>query len=128
MLRTNTKKAITNLQQYIINNYTPDGYDDAPATTDSFQTIAAYIYNTFIDEVGGWYVKNGRGSYQEAFEYWTAGLPSILDCLYHYNRSAIDDLGSILEENEAEKAQFQEWEAEAKLTYLIYRTLSTANR
>ena len=34
-----------------------------------------------------------------------AGLPSVLDTCYFYNRSAVDDLGAILEETESEKAK-----------------------
>ena len=60
---------------------------------------------------------------QERFEEWAAGLPSILDTCYYYNRSAVDDLGAILEETDSEKARYSEQQAETRLTYLIYREL-----
>lgn len=60
---------------------------------------------------------------QERFEEWAAGLPSILDTCYYYNRSAVDDLGAILEETDSEKARYTEQQAETRLTYLIYREL-----
>jgi hypothetical protein len=44
-------------------------------------------------------------------------------CGYYYNRSAVDDLGAILEQSEREKAQYSEAEAENLLTHLIYREL-----
>ena len=51
------------------------------------------------------------------------GLPSVLDTLYFYNRSAVDDLGEVLEQSEREKVKYTEREAELMLTHLIYREL-----
>ena len=59
----------------------------------------------------------------ELFTDWTSGLPSVIDCLYYYNRSAVDDLAAILEETDSEKAQYSEQQAESLLTYLLYREL-----
>ena len=59
-----------------------------------------------------------------AFTDWCQGLPSVLDTCYYYNRSAVEDLGAILEETAEEKARFSEPEAERRLTWLIYRELS----
>jgi hypothetical protein len=59
----------------------------------------------------------------ERFADWAAGLPSILDTCYYYNRSAVDDLGAILEETAEEKARYSEAQAETLLTSLIYREL-----
>ena len=42
---------------------------------------------------------------------------------YYYNRSAVDDLAGILEETDAEKARYNEQDAEKLLTSLIYREL-----
>lgn len=50
-------------------------------------------------------------------------MPSILDTCYYYNRSAVDDLGAILEETAEEKARYSEAQAETLLTSLIYREL-----
>ena len=60
---------------------------------------------------------------QERFTDWAQGLPSILDTCYYYNRSAVDDLGAILEETAEEKARYSEQNAEQLLTALIYREL-----
>ena len=54
---------------------------------------------------------------------WCQGLPSALDTLYYYNRSAVDDLAAILEETEEEKAKYTEAQAEEILSRLIYREL-----
>ena len=63
-----------------------------------------------------------------AFADWCAGLPSVLDTLYFYNRSAVDDLGAILEETEQEKNRYTEQQAEQLLTSLIYRELQKGEK
>lgn len=54
---------------------------------------------------------------------WCQGLPSILDTCYYYNRSAVADLGDILQQSERERAQYTEEQAERLLTHLIYQEL-----
>lgn len=125
MLRTNTKKARENVRAYIVNSFTPENYTDTPP--QEWPEIAAFILDTFRTE------KPGIGAYarmteQERFTDWASGLPSVIDCGYYYNRSAVDDLGAILEETEAEKARYDEPKAENLLTYLIYRELTKAAR
>lgn len=57
---------------------------------------------------------------QNIFAEWAAGLPSVLDTCYFYNRSAVDDLAEILEESDSEKAKYSdEQKAEKLLTNLI---------
>ena len=120
MLRTNSKQARQNVQQYIINHFDGCNYDiETPAT---FQETAAVILSIFRNE------KPAIGSYArmtegERFTDWVEGLPSILDTCYYYNRSAVDDLGAILEETAEEKARYSEAQAENLLTSLIYREL-----
>lgn len=123
MLRTNTKKARENIRRYIMDNFTPEGYTDTPPET--WPEIARFILETFADEKR--YSTRYYGRYMIAdwnvFIDWCQGLPSILDTCYYYNRSAVDDLGSILEETEEEKARFTEAQAEERLTILIYNEL-----
>ena len=120
MLRTNSKQARQNVQQYIIDHFDGCNYDiETPAT---FQEAAKIILGIFRNE------KPAIGSYSkmpegERFAEWAAGLPSILDTCYYYNRSAVDDLGAILEETAEEKARHSESQAETLLTSLIYREL-----
>lgn len=64
-----------------------------------------------------------RNNELAAFADWCADLPSVLDTCYYYNRSAVDDLGAILEETDEEKARYTEEQAEKTLTMLIYREL-----
>lgn len=121
MLRTNTKKARENIRAYIMNGFTPENYTDT--LPQEWPEIAAFILDTFRSEKApiGVYA---RMTEWERFQDWASGLPSVIDCGYYYNRSAVDDLGAILEETEAEKARFDERKAESLLTSLIYRELT----
>lgn len=119
MLRT--KKSNENIRAYIMGNFTPENYTNDPQK--DFPEVAAFILDTFRKE------KMSDSRYHDcnefaAFADWCQGLPSVLDTCYYYNRSAVNDLGAILEETAEEKARFSEPEAERRLTWLIYRELS----
>ena len=123
MLKSNSKKARENIKNYILDNFTPDGYtEEAPTET---REIMQFIYNCFISEKFS--IENEKRYYKyneyAAFVDWCAGLPYVLDTCYYYNRSAVDDLGAILEETETEKKKYTESEAEKMLTYLIYNVI-----
>lgn len=123
MLRTNSKKAAENIRAYIVDGFTPEGYTDNPP--QEFPKIAAFILDTFRSEKY-WCSQDVRyyhGCERLAFRDWCAGLAGVLDTCYFYNRSAVDDLGAILEETEQEKARYTEQQAEQLLTDLIYREL-----
>lgn len=120
MLKSNCKKAIENIRVYVVENFDPCGYEFDGDSSD-FKTAAQFIYECFKDEK----VKHDkrRMTEQSLFFEWCAGLPSIFDTCYYYNRSAVDDLAVILEETEAEKTKYTEAQAEERLTYLIYREI-----
>lgn len=123
MLRTNSAKARNHIKQYIINNFDCTNYTET--VPEEWREIAAFILETFRTEKYSMiedyrYYKNNECA---AFTDWCAGLPSVLDTCYYYNRSAIDDLGTILEQTEEEKERFTEEKAETLLTALIYREL-----
>ena len=123
MLKTNSKKALENIRAYVVDNFTPDNYDLEPS--NDFATVAKVIYNCFIEEKSGindW----SRVAENVIFADWCAGLPSIFNTCYYYNRSAVDDLGEILEETEEEKEKYTQTEAEKLLTALIYREIKKA--
>ena len=119
MLRT--KKANENIRAYIMDNFTPENYTDNPPK--DFPEVAAFILDTFRKEKMPDYRYRDCNEFA-AFTDWCQGLPAVLDTCYYYNRSAVDDLGAILEETAEEKARFSEPEAERRLTWLIYRELS----
>lgn len=124
MLKTNSKKARENIRTYIMEHFDPTGYDvnQEPAT---FEETARIILDTFAEEkqYDTRYIYRVGLSDYNVFKDWAAGLPSILDTCYYYNRSAVDDLGEILEETTEEKARYTESQAEERLTYLIFREL-----
>ena len=62
----------------------------------------------------------------EVFRDWAQGLALGNLFCYYYNRSAVDDLGAILEETEEEKSRYSEQEAEEMLTRLIFREMQKA--
>ena len=121
MLRTNTKKANENIRAYIMDNFTPENYTGNPPK--DFPEVAAFILAVFRKEKMS-DLRYRNCSEFAAFTDWCQGLPAVLDTCYYYNRSAVEDLGAILEETAEEKARFTEAEAERRLTWLIYRELS----
>lgn len=124
MLKTNSKKARENVRRYIMENVNSEGRD-LEKEPETFPEIAAFVLDIFRTEKY-WCIQDFRyygGSEQRAFEDWAAGLPSALNTCYYWNRSAVNDLGAILEESESEKARFTESQAEKMLTTLIYREL-----
>ena len=104
MIRTNSRQARQNVQTYIVKHF--DGYNYEIETPATFQETAAVILSIFRSEkpAEGGYSRMSEG---ERFADWAAGLPSILDTCYYYNRSAVDDLGAILEETAEEKSPVQ---------------------
>jgi hypothetical protein len=123
MLKTNSKKARENIKNYIIENFGAENYTDTPPT--EWHEIAIFIYECFRSEK--WCCKEDyayyRGNEWKAFLDWCSGLPSVLDTCYFYNRSAVEDLGNILEETETERKQYEESTAENLLTMLIYNEI-----
>lgn len=123
MLRTNSARARANIHSYIMGNF--DGCSYEIENPDNFHDTAVIIYEIFKCEKYSSKEEYRYYNYNEcaAFTDWCAGLPSILDTCYYYNRSAVDDLGAILEETEEEKALFDESKAQELLTALIYREI-----
>lgn len=124
MLKTNSKKAIEKIKNYIMENYTPENYGEEAENKKTFEEIATYILQTARKEKQG---DCRLHSDQEIFSDWTQGLPSLLYCEY-YLKSAVEILGNLLEETEAERAKYDEQKAEQTLTWLIYRELRKAER
>ena len=123
MLKTNSKKARENIKNYIMENFTAENYTDTPPT--DWHGIAVFIFETFKAEK--WSraedFKYYHGNEWKAFLDWCQGLPSVLDTCYFYNRSAVEDLGTVLEETEQERKQYEESTAENLLTMLIYNEI-----
>ena len=72
MLKSNSKKAAENIRNYIVDNFTPEGYTDNPP--QEWPEIAAFILATFHSEK--YYlpqdIRYYHGSEQAAFADWCA--------------------------------------------------------
>lgn len=122
-LRSTCKKALTNLREYILTHTDTSNYEDLPMPS-TFKEAAQVIIDTFWAEYMHGY--NLKRNHQDCFCDWLAGLPSVFDSCYYHNRSAVDDLGAILEESEAEKARYTDEQACKQLSWLIYREVTKA--
>lgn len=123
MLKTNSKKACENIRNYIVEIYNDEEQDtkqNAP-----FEEISKTIYNAFVEQKWS-FEKRRYATEQKAFEDWAQGLPSIIDTCYYYNRLATTDLQTILEETDEQANKYSESQAQATLTYLIYREIKKA--
>ena len=124
MLKTNSKKACENIRKYIMKNADGTNYGvDLPVT---FEGVARWILGIFRKE---YYSRPEDKRYfhnneQAAFISWTQGLPSALDCCFWYNRPAVDDLGNILEQTEAQRNKYSEDASCKMLASLIYREIT----
>lgn len=127
-MKTTTKEARQNIRQYILDHFDPCGYDFTGPC--SFPNVARFILSVHAKEKAYSPEYQSRKGYtnEQVFIDWAQGLPSVLDTLYFYNRSAVDDLGAILEETEQEKNRYTEQQAEQLLTSLIYRELQKGER
>lgn len=125
MLKTNSKKAVENIRNYIVEIYNDEDQDtkqNAP-----FEEIAKTVYKTFIAEK--WQYQGERNYYkteQAGFEAWLQGLPSVLNTCYYYNREAKTDLQAILEQTDEQASKYTESQSELTLSYLIYREIKKA--
>lgn len=129
MLRSNSKKALENIRGYILDHFNGENYGfEQPAT---WKDAARIIWDTFTAEklIPEREYNRRRGySDQRVFEDWAAGLPSILDTCYYYNRPAAVDLAAILEETPEEMNRYSEEDAERMLTYLLFREITKGAR
>lgn len=127
MLKTNSKKAEQNIRAYILAHY--DGSNYAPESDSvnggDFSQVAKFILDIFDREkyYNDAYAQAHHIPKAQIFAEWCAGLPSVLDTCYYYNRSAVDDLAAILEESDEEKSRYNDAQAEEFLTRLIWREL-----
>lgn len=125
MIKSNSLIAVKGLHEYIMQNADFDNYGmEKPQT---FKETAKLIMDIFYQEKIRFCGKK-LYSYQETFCDWLRGLPSCIDCGFLYRESAVDVLGGILMESEAEKARYTESEAEEMLCRLIYREINKVVR
>lgn len=125
MLRTNSKAAKANIIEYIKQDqdYIEESYNYTPENDNE---LLASIYGIFLSEKTYQLQRNNYINQFEIFKSWAQGLALGGLFCYYYNRSAVDDLGNILEETEEERNKYSEAQAEEMLTKLIYREIVKA--
>ena len=130
MLKTNSKKVNEKIRELIINSYNSAdefyGYNGREMKTE-YNDICKDILDTFYIEKckNNTYYKKHLMSMQELFIEWCQGLPTgfnVADDVYLH--SAVDFVGNVLEQTEAEKAKYTESEAEKLMMILFYRELT----
>lgn len=129
MLKTNSKKACENIRKYILQDedYIREyaKYYGKELTDDA--AVLAYAWDIFTREKAYYIEQNYNNPNFGIFLDWARGLALGSLFCYYYNRSAVDDLGKILEETEEEKAKYTEEQAEETLSRLIYREMEKAH-
>ena len=128
MLRTNSKKACENIRAYIMQDedYLKECAEYDNVELNEQRDYLAYAYRLFKEQKSHEIRRNYGNPCFVIFEDWAKGLALGGLFCYYYNRSAVEDLGTILEETEEEKAKYTEQQAEECLTRLIYRELEKA--
>ena len=122
-LRTNSKQARKNIIDYI-RKYNEDDLQEAGLQGCSDAVMLQYIRDQFTREAC--YTNNLRRcgfNLFQVFKDWAGGLPLGQLFVYLLRRSAVDDLGAILQETDAEKEKYTEAQAEECLTRLIFRAV-----
>ncbi len=136
MIRSNSKKAIENIKNYILEGvdleaYSPkydyilEAIEDNKAglrNVDIFSLVRHAIQEVVYEEKIKHDLRKNLTKY-EYFEEWLSGLPSFLDGDFYYHCTAVETLGNILEETEEEKSRFTEQQAEKRLTQLLFREI-----
>lgn len=116
------------MRRYIVDWDADYLVERAGETIEDTDALLAYAYDIFCDEYKYRIEDNYGNPCFVIFEDWARGLALGGLFCYYYNRSAVDDLGAILEETEEEKAKYTEMQAEEMLTRLIYREMEDAHR
>lgn len=130
-MKTNNKKVIENINNYIIACCVPALIEETPesATLEEKKEIILkkfiheklknYNYNIF-ETLKRFY----NNSIYEAFKDWAQGLPCGALFCYYYNTSAVDLVGGWLEQTEEERNRYNEQDAEELASRLIFRELT----
>lgn len=116
------------IHAYILEHFDPSNYGEDPDNFNTFEDVSVYVWRVFTTE---YRLRDSNTlryykTLQNAFESWLRGLPSVLDPAFLYHESAVDVLGSWLQETEEEKSKYTESQAEDYILRLIYREISGA--
>ena len=127
MLKTNSKIVRERVRAYVLDNCEDikEVMEYEGMSTESVDDVLKYVWSVFMDEYGR-YIRRGQ-TLQDEFSYFGGGLPfNIFD--YHNRVGAVDLVGDILEETEAERSRFSEGDAERLMDFFIFRECEKASR
>ena len=137
MRKTNSKEVKEIIRNYIMEHF-KDYMDDNrghfsgdlerinSADTEDYADVCNSILTIFWSEKLKYdnRFNAGRITRYELFQDWVSGLCSALNSDYYYNVSAVDLLGTWLDETESEKSKYDESQAEEQITRLLWRELN----
>lgn len=114
MLKTNSRQAKENLKAYIMASWNLEAEEQGRTWEETKEDIKeSFYFQAFRSE----YERNQNR--QEAFKNWLSGLPHGLGDFFLCQ--AVEDLGNILSQTEAERNKYTEDKACDTLAYLIYK-------
>ena len=113
MLKTNSRQAKENLS-YIMTAWNLEPEEQGRTWEETQQDIKeSFYFQAYRSEY------ERHQNRQEAFKNWLSGLPHGLGDFFLCQ--AVEDLGNILDQTEAERSKYTEDQASESLAYLIYR-------
>lgn len=114
MLKTNSRQAKENLKSYIMESWNLEPEEQGRTWAETQEDIKeSFYFQAYRSEF------EHRQNKQEAFKNWLSGLPRGLGDFFLCQ--AVEDLGNILDQTEAERNRYTEDKACDALAYLIYR-------
>lgn len=114
MLKTNSRQAKENLKSYIMTSWNLEAEEQGRTWKETQEDIKeSFYFQAYRSEY------ERKQNRQEAFKNWLSGLPHGLGDFFLCQ--AVEDLGNILEQTEAERNRYTEDKASDTLAYLIYR-------
>ena len=135
MLRTNSKTVKERISKWILDDADSikehmewdieHGSISASVDTENVNNLCKYVYDDFVRVMNHRFGRRMETRLDLFCEY-AAGLPFGNLFIYYYNVSAVDLVGNILEETEAERNRFSEADAEFYMTKMIYNFILEA--
>lgn len=114
MLKTNSRQAKEKIKSYIMASWNLEPEEQGRTWGETQEDIKeSFYFQAYSSEY------ERTQNKQEAFKNWLSGLPHGLGDFFLCQ--AVEDLGNILDQTEAEMARYTEDQACNSLAYLIYR-------
>ena len=118
MLRTNSKKYIANIQNYLLDAVSTEDHK-TEATTDAQKL--AFVMSCYNSEFNHKYNAIRYPNEQERFANWLAGLPSVLDIPFKYD--GVLKLAKQLQEVETYNEKTEQRICENYFNFMAYHIL-----